>query len=257
MESRRPLDVLPGRDADPLADWLRGHPEVQIICRDRAGAYAEGARSGAPQAQQVADVWHLWRNLAEAVDKTVGTHHPCIRAVFATPPVADDPASKPLATMVPPVESEPFDPPDGTLDVLGQPRRLVARTTERFEAVQERLAAGMSLAAIRRELRLDHSTVRRFARAQSLDELLVKAVNRTSILDPHKPYLHQRWNQGCHDIPQLHRNCASRPSPATSRACAAISAPSRNPVVPGQSTLQRRGRNRGRRPSPAELCAGS
>ncbi|MET9385848.1 hypothetical protein ABZY09_33490 [Streptomyces sp. NPDC002928] len=46
MEGRHPVDVLPGRDAEPLAAWLRGHPELEVICRDRAGAYAEGARSG-------------------------------------------------------------------------------------------------------------------------------------------------------------------------------------------------------------------
>ncbi|MGW1161225.1 ISL3 family transposase [Streptomyces sp. NPDC002519] len=54
LERRRPVDVLPGRDAEPLAAWLKRHPEVEIICRDRAGAYAEGARSGAPQAVQIA-----------------------------------------------------------------------------------------------------------------------------------------------------------------------------------------------------------
>jgi transposase len=102
-------------------------------------------------------------------------------------------------------ESIPFVPPDGTLDFAGRPRRLVARTTERYEAVQERLAEGKTLAAIRRELRLDHSTVRRFARARSLDELLVKATNRATLLDAYKPYLHQRWTEGCHSIPQLHR----------------------------------------------------
>ncbi|MDT0468456.1 transposase [Streptomyces gibsoniae] len=52
--------------------------------------------------------------------------------------------------------------------------------------------------------------MRRFARAQSLNELLVKATNRTSILDEHKPYLHQRWREGCHDIPQLHQELRAR-----------------------------------------------
>jgi hypothetical protein len=107
-------------------------------------------------------------------------------------------------------ESIPFVPPDGTLDFAGRPRRLVARTTERYEAVQERLAEGKTLAAIRRELRLDHSTVRRFARARSLDELLVKATNRATLLDAYKPYLHQRWTDGCHSIPQLHRELRER-----------------------------------------------
>lgn len=206
LEARRPLDVLPGRDAAPLADWLRGHPEVEIICRDRAGAYAEGARAGTPLAKQIADGWHLWRNLAEALEKTVGAHHGCIRAAFATPLVTKVDAAGDLVTEEPSItESIPFVPPDGTLDFTGHPRRLVARTTERYEAVQQRLAEGKTLAAIRHELRLDHSTVRRFARARSLDELLVKATNRATLLDEYKPYLHQRWTDGCHSIPQLHR----------------------------------------------------
>ncbi|MFG3395907.1 ISL3 family transposase [Streptomyces parvus] len=66
LERRCPVDVLPGRDAEPLAAWLKHHPAVEIICRDRAGAYAEGARRGFPQAVQVTDAWHLWHNLGEA-----------------------------------------------------------------------------------------------------------------------------------------------------------------------------------------------
>ncbi len=198
LESRRPVDVLPGRDAEPLAAWLKGHPEVEIICRDRAGAYAEGARSGAPQAVQVADAWHLWRNLGEAVEKTVATHHACVRSAFentvpAAPSISDDLWQTPPA------------PAGGMLDVCGRERRLVTRTRERYTAVQQLLDDGSTLEGICRTLRLDRSTVRRFARATSLDELLVKATNRCTILDEYKPHLHQRWNEGCRSSAQLHQ----------------------------------------------------
>jgi transposase len=68
METR-PVDVLADRTSTTLAAWLERHPAIEVVCRDRDGPYAEGASSGAPQARQVADRWHLLKNIVEVVER--------------------------------------------------------------------------------------------------------------------------------------------------------------------------------------------
>ena len=184
VATHRPVDLLPDRDADTSADWLREHPGTKVVCRDRAGGYADGARQGAPDAIQVADRWHLWHNLAQHVEKTVARHRGCLRE---------------------PELSGSQSPPDPTAGPdLGQvaARRaedsaLVRRTRQRYAAVQVLRAQGKGIKPIMRELGLAKQTVRRFARARNVEELLAKPrEGRPSVLDPFKPYLHQRWNDG-------------------------------------------------------------
>src|SRR5688572_9465585 len=81
LERRQPVALLNDREAETLADWLRAHPSVTMIARDRLKAYRDGARTGAPQATQVADRFHLLQNLAEALDQVFSAHGNALKAV--------------------------------------------------------------------------------------------------------------------------------------------------------------------------------
>jgi transposase len=64
-DNGRRVDVLPGRGAKVVTEWLRAHPVVEIICRDGSATYAQAVRDALPDAVQVADRWHLWHGLAK------------------------------------------------------------------------------------------------------------------------------------------------------------------------------------------------
>jgi hypothetical protein len=183
MATHRPVELLADREAGTFADWLREHPGTKVICRDRAGAYADGARKGAPQAIQVADRWHLWHNLAQHVEKLAARHRSCLREPEPTGAQSPDPTPGVDLGQVTAQRAE---------DSV-----LVKRTRERYAAVQALRAQGKGIKPIMRELGLAKQTVRRFARASSVEELLAKPrEGRPSVLDDFKPHLHQRWNQG-------------------------------------------------------------
>lgn len=75
LERRQPIEMLPGRSAEALCQWLKENPQVEVVSRDRAEDYARGAAEGAPQAVQVADRWHLLKNLQDALRRVVDRHH--------------------------------------------------------------------------------------------------------------------------------------------------------------------------------------
>jgi transposase len=195
MDTHRPIDVLEDRQAGTLAQWLKEHPGVQVICRDRAGAYAEGSREGAPDAIQVADRFHLWQNLCDATEKTVISCRADLREPAPEPggPEPAGPGSGMPAETTGPATVQ--DTGDG---------RLAIRARERHAAVHDLVAQGKTHSQICKILGLSAHTVRKFMRAATAEQVITGPVPRSSSIDRFAPYLQQRWDQGCTDAAQLH-----------------------------------------------------
>jgi transposase len=196
LQTRRPVDLIDGRDGAALAAWLRARPSPQVICRDRAGGYADGARQGAPDAVQVADRFHLWQNLGQAVEKDVSSARAELTKALAAG------AGSPGTSQAPPI-------------VEHRELKVVTRIRGHHAAVHELLAQGMSKAAIGRRLGLHPATVRKFADAATVDSVIAKNQQRSSILDGHHEHLHRRWNEGIRNATQLTREIAALGYPGT------------------------------------------
>jgi transposase len=199
-ESGKVIDLLPDREAATLEDWLKARPGAEVICRDRATAYCDGASAGAPLAVQVADRWHLWHNLGEYAEKAVAAHRGCLSGASAVPDAAAPGSQAPGSSPSAPLPEEP----DGLRDALGRERVLVARTLERHAAVHKLLREGRSQREAADILGLDRKTIGRFAAEADPQRLLVKATGRAGKLDPFKPWINQRWNEGITNAAALH-----------------------------------------------------
>src|SRR5581483_114950 len=205
LETHRPIDLLDGREAETLRAWLAAHPGVEIVVRDRAGAYAEGATAGAPDARQVADRSHLAKNAGAALVDLLQSRRRTADA--ATDPAEGAPAPAPGAVEAAPARRL-------SLSAQREADRQATQIT-RWEQVRARHAAGGALRRIAREVHLARGTVRRLARTPVPPRNRRTAPPRpppraSPALAPLVADPQDRWQAGCQNAALLFRGVAAR-----------------------------------------------
>jgi transposase len=193
---RRPIEVLPDDESATLATWLRNHPGAKVIARDRGLRIRDGVRLGAPDAVQVADRFHLLRNVVDALDQLQRLRRAAGSAAFGhgvrAPPVATP---------------DPPPPPDPTPESKpGERLRSFRAGPDQWERARALRAQGWSIQAIGRAISLSPKTVRRLlnrATPPSQEYMHPRRIPR--LVEPFIPYLLQRWADGCRNGRQLTR----------------------------------------------------
>jgi transposase len=181
LERHYPIDLLPDRQVETVRQWLAQHPSVEIVTRDRSQDYAQAITQGAPQAVQIADCWHLLKNLTDALYKVLHSYAKRLRWWGVDP-----------QTMV----IQAVDVPERSPSRHERHQRHVRRAVrlERYQQVwlQKSIACHLGISA---------RTVSRYLAAATFPER--QQQHRTSGLDRYKTYLLRRWSEGCHNATRL------------------------------------------------------
>ena len=190
------VDLLPDRTAASLTTWLTQHKAPEVICRDRAGEYASGARQGAPAAVQVADRFHLAVNSSDTLERVLHRHAAALRACVRPKDDQDAPGT-------------PEPPAFHLSPSVGPSQAKRARRLARYETVMRLRGEGFSITAIADEVGLTRQTVRKYVRADGFPEW---APRRTPLSagTRHGEYLRTRWAEGVQDALTLWRELEQR-----------------------------------------------
>ena len=186
LDRHRPVALLPDREAETLATWLRGHPGVEVISRDRASAYAAGGRSGAPDAVQVADRFHLLQNLAEALELAFTGHARELRD-------AERVRRQDKVAGGGPVRPDPPPPPKRPL-AMAAARREQRMATHR--QVWDLHRQGWPGEDIARHLGIGRTTTFRHLKSEAFPERKGRSDAGRSSMDTWADWIVERWNRG-------------------------------------------------------------
>lgn len=197
LEQRQPIDLLPDRTASTLAKWLENHPGVEIITRDRAKAYKEGATLGCPQAIQVADRFHLLQNLGEMLEVVLNQHRILLKKV------EDSTNNRPIVKGEE-IIAKPVPPPPSPEKAVKLAESRREERKEKYDKVWALHKQGFKGKAIARQLKIGKSTVFRYLRSPSFPERKGRSDKGLGVVAPFKKYLLERWNSGCHDTQKLY-----------------------------------------------------
>lgn len=208
LEQGRVIDIFPGRDGAALTEWLKRHPGVEVITRDRWAAFAQAATEDAPQARQVADRWHLLKNLREAVERLLGRHsaqiHEALTAELPTP-ATEQAKPEPPSPLV-----EQPTPHGGSRAIRQQTRQTRQQERSRqFERVKGLRAAGLSLRRIARATGLSVRCVLRYMRSGRCPDWR-PGRKAPTMLDPLAGWIDAWVRRGGRNAAQLYRELAGQ-----------------------------------------------
>lgn len=194
LERRIPIDILPDREATTLETRLKDHEGVEIISRDRGGPYAEGARKGAPDAQQVADRWHLLANLSDALKTFFAGKQAQLKALVQKPP---ETFSAEEEQQLPAWYSGQTKRKTKIYDVHHQER------VKRYHKVRELRAQGAELALIAHQVGISRTTVNKYL---NMEHPPIRKTGKRSgpVIDPYKEYIVKWWNDGVRNAQQVY-----------------------------------------------------
>jgi len=211
------IDLLPDRDVKTVKLWLDDHPGVEVISRDRSSSYAQAAAEAAPEARQVADRWHLLKNLREAVERLLERQFDKVgEAVRALATATESPCSPALADAAQcEIVVEPSFSPQPLMEPLPESPRLQAqrarrgRRIERFEQVHERYRRGYSARRIARELGMSRNAVRHYLRCKECPDWRPGRSWRCR-WDAHREWIDARLAEGYTNAADLLRQLTAR-----------------------------------------------
>lgn len=203
LQTHKMLDVLPDRTADTSAAWMAAHPELDIVSRDRGGDYATAARQGAPQAIQIADRFHVYKNLSEAVELALAHCRAEIRkkAEAAVQEEAEAAVQQLLEENAKTFSLETWKPTPGAPQERARLTRREQRS-DKYQQVRELHARGLIQAEIAHRTGVSQRTVRRWLKTETFPEM-GRRRKRPSIFDPYSAYVLKRWEEGCRNGLQL------------------------------------------------------
>jgi transposase len=204
LEEHTPVDLLPERSAESFAAWLKEHPGVEMISRDRAQVYAQGGREGAPNATHVADRFHLLKNLTETVEQVLWRQHGSLQQVAKN--IASEQTSSESESESEPVlqQAKPQPTPIVIKSAQSISEMRRQRRLDRYNEVVELYKQGVPIKTIAQHFMMHRRTVRRFIRADRFPERATPKARR-SLIEKYLPYLKKRWDEGCHTAAELWR----------------------------------------------------
>lgn len=182
LESGRPIDVLADRSVEIVSAWFENHPSVEVVSRDRSSEYAAAIRKGAPQALQVADLWHLGKNLAESVSTLLARCRAEIRAGLSlqVQPIQEQEDSDSVG------EQERRPARSRSVRLAQEGRR--AQKWDRYTQVIALHQQGLRAADIASRIGIGERTVHRWLAHGSFPEARRRR-RRPSLIDPYVPYV--------------------------------------------------------------------